>query len=227
MEYTAFRENLSSLMESRGYSSNKSLSDDLCVPAATISRWRTGDRAPDLEYVIRISEFFGVSIDWLLGFEQDRYSSLPADRQELFPAGRRGAGRRPPLPAGRPGPADSLEAVRQAGRAADPGKRGRHGPPGGKADRPLSGGFREGPLPDAGHLGVDCDGTGIYRSPLSSSPSPSGRAGPVQPPVRRQRSGERLRLPVLSCPGGAERRACLRSAFPVCRSADWPDDSLH
>ena len=71
-------------MESRGYSSNKSLSDDLCVPAATISRWRTGDRAPDLEYVIRISEFFGVSIDWLLGFEQDRYSSLPADRQELL-----------------------------------------------------------------------------------------------------------------------------------------------
>lgn len=84
MDFTAFRQNLTNLMESRGYSSNNSLSADLGVPAATISRWKTGDRAPDLEYVIRLAEFFGVSIDWLLGFEQDRYSTLPQDVQKLL-----------------------------------------------------------------------------------------------------------------------------------------------
>ena len=84
MDFTAFRSNLTILMESRGYSSNNSLSADLGVPAGTISRWKTGDRAPDLEYVIRLAEFFGVSIDWLLGFEQDRYSSLPQESQNLL-----------------------------------------------------------------------------------------------------------------------------------------------
>lgn len=84
MDYSAFRENLNALMESRGYFSNNSLSVDMGIPAATISRWRTGDRAPDLEYVIRLAEFFGVSIDWLLGFENDRFSPLPRESQDLI-----------------------------------------------------------------------------------------------------------------------------------------------
>lgn len=83
MDFTAFRENLSNLMQSRGYTSNNSLSIDIGVPAATISRWKTGDRAPDLEYVILLANFFGVSVDWLLGFESDRYSKLSSSEQEL------------------------------------------------------------------------------------------------------------------------------------------------
>ena len=84
MDYSAFRANLSDLMQARGFSSNNSLSIELGVPAATISRWRTGDRSPDLEYVIKIADFFGVSIDWLLGFDTVKYSKLNSETEETI-----------------------------------------------------------------------------------------------------------------------------------------------
>ena len=65
LDYTAFRENLSSLIASKGLMS-KDLAAEIGATPATISRYVTNMRDPDLEYVYRIAKYFGVSIDWLL-----------------------------------------------------------------------------------------------------------------------------------------------------------------
>lgn len=62
----------------------KSLSDGINSTAATVSRYLSSSRAPDLEYVVRLAEYFGVPIDWLLGFGDDKYAPLPKDQQELL-----------------------------------------------------------------------------------------------------------------------------------------------
>ena len=71
LEFTAFQKNLHTLLSSKGI-----LGKDLAYLAgttpATISRYLTGARKPDLEYVYRLAKYFGVSIDWLLGLDEER-----------------------------------------------------------------------------------------------------------------------------------------------------------
>lgn len=82
MNYDAFRANLKDLLNTHGYSA-KALAEELdCVPA-TISRYLTGVRQPDLPYVLKIAAFFDVSIDWLMGNCGDKFNILPTEYQEL------------------------------------------------------------------------------------------------------------------------------------------------
>lgn len=83
MNYEIFRENLKSLMASRGYSA-KSLAEELDIVPSTVSRYLTGVRQPDLPYVIKIAELFNVSIDWLLGNCGEKLNVLPAEHQRLI-----------------------------------------------------------------------------------------------------------------------------------------------
>ncbi len=47
--------------------SQEKLAKELGVGRTTITRWETGERYPELEKVVEISNFFNVSTDFLLG----------------------------------------------------------------------------------------------------------------------------------------------------------------
>ena len=69
-DFTAFRNNLHSLIESRGLSIN-SAADLLGISPSTLSRYQKGIREPDLCYVVQIADYFHVSVDWLIGRSED------------------------------------------------------------------------------------------------------------------------------------------------------------
>ncbi len=83
MDYTAFRHNLRQLIQSRG-KSVKCFSMDINITEATISRYLSGSRTPDLPYVVKIAEYFGVSVDWLLGLSGDKFEVMPPHLQEVL-----------------------------------------------------------------------------------------------------------------------------------------------
>ena len=82
MDYSIFQERLRMLIDSRGYGM-KGLADDMNITSATLSRYLSGNRSPDLGYVVKLAEFFGVSIDWLIGINDDRYETLPPEIREV------------------------------------------------------------------------------------------------------------------------------------------------
>ena len=82
MDYSYFKENLKRLIDSRAMTT-KDLSEDMNITPATLSRYLSGNRKPDLPYVVRIAEYFNVSIDWLLGISGDKFEVLPKDIQEV------------------------------------------------------------------------------------------------------------------------------------------------
>ena len=82
MDYTTFRENLSTLIRMRGMT-GFGLSVELGITPATVTRHLAGTRNPELEYVVMYAKYFNVSIDWLLGFNSDQYETLPDYAREL------------------------------------------------------------------------------------------------------------------------------------------------
>lgn len=47
--------------------SQRELGDILCVANQTVSFWESGAREPDMDMILNISNYFGVSIDYLFG----------------------------------------------------------------------------------------------------------------------------------------------------------------
>lgn len=82
IDFTAFRARFQRLFESRGLSISR-LSDELGISTPTLVRYISGERTPDLAYVARISEYFDVSIDWLLGLDHDLSKAFPKDVAEI------------------------------------------------------------------------------------------------------------------------------------------------
>lgn len=50
---------------------------------STISQYETGKRQPDYEQLLKFSEYFGVSVDYLLGNETEKKNPLPTAGNEL------------------------------------------------------------------------------------------------------------------------------------------------
>ena len=71
-DYSVFRERLRRLFEGRGMTI-KDFSEEIEISSVTMSRYLAGTRVPDLPYVVKIAEHFGVSIDWLLGVNGDQF----------------------------------------------------------------------------------------------------------------------------------------------------------
>lgn len=69
MDYSIFRDRFNYLFRSRGLSIN-SLAVELGMSAPTLSRYLSGKRAPETPYLLKISDYFQVSIDWLLGIDE-------------------------------------------------------------------------------------------------------------------------------------------------------------
>ena len=65
MEMKGLRE----IRKKKGYSQVK-VSMDLHMSRETLSRYETGARNPDLETVVKLSEYFNVSIDYLIRGEE-------------------------------------------------------------------------------------------------------------------------------------------------------------
>jgi transcriptional regulator with XRE-family HTH domain len=49
----------------------------------SLSRYLNNHRDPELQYVMMFAQYFHVSIDWLLGFSDDRYELLQPEIREL------------------------------------------------------------------------------------------------------------------------------------------------
>lgn len=47
--------------------SQRQLGEKLDVCNQTVSFWESGKREPDLDTLVKISEYFGVTVDYLLG----------------------------------------------------------------------------------------------------------------------------------------------------------------
>lgn len=58
-------QNLKYLREKKGLKQQK-LADALKLSRATIGNWETGERKPDIEMVVRLAEYFGVTLDDLV-----------------------------------------------------------------------------------------------------------------------------------------------------------------
>lgn len=73
-------DNLKSLRESRKITQSQ-LGEYLGAKKSAISLWESGKRQPDQETLVRIATYFDVTVDYLLGREEQ--SSIP---QEKAPA---------------------------------------------------------------------------------------------------------------------------------------------
>lgn len=66
MKENYFGKNLKELRESKSLSQRK-LGEALGVSNQSVSFWETGQREPDIDMLISIADYFGVSIDFLCG----------------------------------------------------------------------------------------------------------------------------------------------------------------
>lgn len=58
--------------------SQKEMSIDLKLPQPVISRWETGERTPSKKSLSALSDYFGVSTDYLLGVTDDPSRHIPS-----------------------------------------------------------------------------------------------------------------------------------------------------
>ncbi len=65
-----FAQRIINLREQKGMY-QKDLAEIFNIEQATISNWEKGKRVPDSDMLIKISQFFNVSIDYLLGNENN------------------------------------------------------------------------------------------------------------------------------------------------------------
>ena len=68
---------LKELREKKGLNQQQ-LADELGLQRNTISRYETGKREPDQETLLRLSDFFGVSVDYLLRGENKEAPPIEA-----------------------------------------------------------------------------------------------------------------------------------------------------
>lgn len=64
-----FPSTLKILRKASGYKSQQAFADAFGVAQSTVGMWEAGKREPNYETTIRLSKFFNVSIDYLLGNE--------------------------------------------------------------------------------------------------------------------------------------------------------------
>lgn len=82
LKYDTFRRNLSNLINLRKITQVK-LADDIGCTKGTVSRYLNSDREPEIEFVYRIAEYFGVTIDWLLGIAPKSQSRFTPETEQI------------------------------------------------------------------------------------------------------------------------------------------------
>ena len=82
MDYKIFREHMRQLCDSTG-KPLREIAEGLKISAATLSRYLTGDRLPEITYLVKVADHFHVSLDWLVGLSGDKYELMPPELQEV------------------------------------------------------------------------------------------------------------------------------------------------
>lgn len=82
MDFTRFKENLTALIESRGIT-YVDLGAETNMAPTTLHRYVSGSRTPDLSNLLRLADYFNVSLDWLLGLSGERYNIMPQELQDV------------------------------------------------------------------------------------------------------------------------------------------------
>lgn len=72
-----FSEKLYELRKKAGLS-QKELAKRLDVAQASINYWEKGQRTPSIDMVSIIADYFGVSLNYLMGFEEDKITQMVA-----------------------------------------------------------------------------------------------------------------------------------------------------
>ena len=62
---------------------DSAIAEDLNVSKQTLSAWRKGRRSPKKSVLIKISELYNVSIEWLLGFDVEKV--MDSSRSIIIP----------------------------------------------------------------------------------------------------------------------------------------------
>lgn len=89
--------NLSNLRKAKGLSQQK-LGDEIGLARNTICQYESGNRVPDVDTLVKIAQYFGVSVDYLLGITNSAYTaedyvngvkdtkkvSITADQEDIF-----------------------------------------------------------------------------------------------------------------------------------------------
>ena len=82
IDWTQFRENMTRLLDGRGML-KADLAHDLNMANGTVTRWFY-ERGPDLTTAWLLADYFGTSIDWLIGRTAERYDNMPQSIQTLI-----------------------------------------------------------------------------------------------------------------------------------------------
>lgn len=75
---TTFKERFSDLVSESSFSDGE-ISRGLKVSKQTISAWKIGTRSPKEPTIITIAQFFHVNVEWLMGFDVEKFSQSFTD----------------------------------------------------------------------------------------------------------------------------------------------------
>ena len=84
IDFGTFRKRFAELIESSG-KTRAYIAKQISVNPPTLVRWFNQTRTPDLQYVINICEYFGVTVEWLLGLDDEaRRQTLSEETQKVI-----------------------------------------------------------------------------------------------------------------------------------------------
>lgn len=78
-----FADKLIKLRKRVGYSQEE-LAEKMGVTRQSVSKWESAQSIPDIEKIIKISELFGVSTDYLLMDNIEETAEINKDRRKYF-----------------------------------------------------------------------------------------------------------------------------------------------
>jgi transcriptional regulator with XRE-family HTH domain len=81
INWDVFRANLQKLLNSRGLTATD-FARDVNLSPGTVLRWMY-ERTPDILAAVITADYFGVSLDWLIGRTERQYAELPQNLQDI------------------------------------------------------------------------------------------------------------------------------------------------
>ena len=79
---TTFKERFNDLCEKTPHNDSE-IARELHVSKQTLSAWKCGTRSPKGPTIETIARYFGVAVDWLLGFDVPEHNEKPTAKGEL------------------------------------------------------------------------------------------------------------------------------------------------
>lgn len=61
----------------------KKVASDLNIETNTYGSWERGNTEPPIDMLIALAKYYGVSVDYLVGVENEDYTKVQSDRYEL------------------------------------------------------------------------------------------------------------------------------------------------